>query len=224
MPAPTIVQHVSAFASGATTVTATFASAVTAGNMIIAFGGVGSVTPNVPTMTGETFTAWAGASITVAATDAVATWAVDSAVGGQTGVTLTASGASDMHLHIIEVHGQAASPRDASGNKSSATLSVSTSGATTVAADLVLGFFFDNANNQTFTAGAGYAQVEQTNNTGGGDAGFSESKAVAATGVQTATATATGADTIEQIIVAVAGTAAAGGTVSWARMPVYFLG
>ena len=208
MPAPTIVQHVSAFANSATSLTATFASAVTAGHMILAFGGAGqNVTFGTPTMTGETFTAWAGASNAgTAGNGQTSVFAVNSAAGGQTGVTITISPAADLHLHIIEISGQAASPRDAQGNTESTTLSVSTSGATTVATDLVIGFFHDNATNTTYTVGAGYTQVELTANGPGGDAALSESKAVTATGVQTATATSSAADTINQSIVAIAGT------------------
>jgi hypothetical protein len=226
--APTIVQQGpnTCFASGVSTVSCSFPSNVTAGNMIIVFGGVQfSSTFNTPTMTGETFTSWAGApNAGTSGKGHTGVWAVNSAVGGQKQVTLTiTSGTADMHLHIIEVSGAAASPRDAQGNTEcnpcAGTPTVSTSGATTTATDLVLAFFYDNANNRTLSAGSGYAQVAQTNNTTGGDVGFSESKTVSTTGTQTATATGNSGDVVELSIIAIAG--ASGAAASTAPAVVY---
>lgn len=203
--APTISQHKSAFGNGVTSISATFTSSVTAGHMILVFAGLAqSSTLNIPTMTGETFTAWAGARNAGTLTNGqTGVWATNSAAGGQTTVTLTFTTAADVHLHIFDIAGQAPSPRDAQGNTEAVALSVTTSGATTNATDLVIGFFYDNALNQTFTAGSGYASVEQTNNTTGGDCAFSESKTVSSTGTQTATASAGGGETREQSIVAI---------------------
>ncbi len=212
--APVVVQHKSAFASAVTTVSATFASAVTAGNMILVLGGVQfASTLNTPTMTGETFTAWTSAANAGSFEKGqTGVWATDSAAGGQTTVTLTVTGAADIHLHIVEISGQAASPRDIQGNTESTTMSVSTSATTATANDLIVSYYYDNALNHTISAGSGYAQVEQSNNTSGGDVAFSESKTVSATGVQTAAASGNAGDIVEQSIVAVAGTAGGGGT------------
>lgn len=223
MPAPTIVQSATNITNAGTTVSATFASAITAGHMIVclASGGATALTFNTPTMTGETFTNW----ITVGTNDIAEAWASNSAVGGQTVVTLTATQATDIHIHVIEVSGQAASPRDQSGSANSATLSVSTAATTTTANDLILAFFWDNATNATWVAGTGYSQVKQTNNATGGDSAISESKTVSATGVQTATASGTnGTDVCQQIILAIAGTAGGGGTKPAPGVPVFFLG
>jgi hypothetical protein len=217
MPAPTIVQHKSGFASNATSASVTLNSNVGAGNMILVFAGSGSTaapTPvnfATPTMTGETFSPVSGASQGgTSGHGQSACYAVNSAVGGQKQVTITASGSgtpSDIHVHVIEISGQAASPINATGNTESTTLSVSTSGATTVAACLIIAFFFDDANNRTFSAGSGYATIEQSNDVAGGDAGYSESKTVSSTGTQTATATGNSGDTVEQSIIAIAGAA-----------------
>jgi hypothetical protein len=225
MPAPTITQHKSTFAinpASGGAITATFTSSVTAGNMILALVGAAhnsnnasAVTINTPTMTGETFTAWANSANAGSSNNGqTAIFAVNSAAGGQTSVSVTvtyAGGTSvDVHLHIIEVHGQAGSPRDIQGNTESTTMSVSTSGTTTTANDLIIGFFYDDINNITFTHGGSYAQVEQSNNSTSGDAAFSESLSVSSTGTQIATATGNGTDIVEQSIIAIAGTGAGG--------------
>lgn len=217
MPSPVVVQSKSAFSNATTSLTATFASSVTAGNMILVFAGASSTqdgrTFNTPTMTGETFTPWVGAAVSTSLNGQAICWAVNSAVGGQTSVSIShTGGADDIHLHIVEISGQAASPRDAQGAVSSTTLSVSTSGATTTSNDLVIGFFFDDGNNRTFTAGTGFSQVQQTNNTSGGDSGFSESTTVSSTGIQTATASGNLGDTSQQVIVAIAGSSGGGGS------------
>lgn len=207
---PSIVQSASNDTTGTTTASATLGAAVTAGDMVIVFasGGATALSFNTPTMTGETFTTWQN----VGTNDIADSWATNSAVGGQKVVTVTSNQATDIHIHVVEVSGQTATPRDRSGTANSATLSVSTSAATTNANDLIIAYFYDNANNRTFTAGTGYTQVQQSNNVGGGDAGFSESKTVSTTGTQTATASGNSGDACQQLILAVAGTGSAGPT------------
>jgi hypothetical protein len=211
--APTILQHKSNFAASGSSVSASFGAAVTAGNMIVACIGSAhdSNTINTPTMTGETFANSAGASNAGSATHGqTKCYTVNSAAGGQTQVTVTVTSSNtDVHLHIFEINGQVASPIDATGNTESTTLSVSTSASTTTANDLVIGFFYDFATNRAFSAGSGYSQVEQTNDSTGGDSALSESKTVSATGTQTATASGNSGDTCEQGIIAIAGTGAA---------------
>jgi VCBS repeat-containing protein len=206
-------QHASGFASSASTLSVSLPNNVTAGNMIIVFVGAdpaSSVTINTPTMTGETFVKSNGASnVGSVGAGQMATFTVNSANGGQKQVTVTLSAATaNPHMHVIEVSGQAASPIDATGNANSATMSVSTSASTTTANDLVLAFFHDNQNGPILTATAPYAQVEQITN-GGGETSLSEKNTVSATGVQTASASGNGTDTVEQGIIAIAGTGAA---------------
>ena len=224
MSAPTIAgagaQHNSGFTTATTTISVSLPANATAGNMLLVWvgcGGAGTATINTPTMTGETFTNVAGASNTSGSNVGQhKLFVVNSCAGGQKQVTATTSVSEDIHLHVMEVTGQGASPQDATGNTRSTTLSVSTSGSTTTATDLVIAFFYDNDHNQTVTAGTGYAQIEQSNNTTGGDVGFSESKTVSATGVQTATITDGGTgDTYLQGIIAVAGTSAATNVPGW---------
>jgi hypothetical protein len=212
LAAPTIKQHNSGFSTNNFTVS--FSANTTAGNMLLVCVGAeeaGVLTVSTPTMTGETFVKITGMSNAGSTGNGqVACYAVNSAVGGQTVVNIAESNSGhDIHAHIFEITGQSGSPQDATGNTESTTLSVSTSGATTTANDLVIAFFMDWLNNRTFSAGSGYAQIEQTNNSSGGDSAFSESKTVSSTGVQTATASGNTGDTVEQGIIAIAGTAGA---------------
>jgi len=175
--------------------------------MILVFGGAAATGEafNTPTMTGETFTSWVGTPV---GTDNIAAaWAVNSAVGGQTQVTLTCTVASDMHLHVLEITGQTATPRDAQGTHDATTgINVSTTGATTTPQDLIVAFFSDNSTNAPLVVGSGYTQVELSADANGGDTALSETKTVVQTGVQNATASGSGADTVQQIIVAISGT------------------
>jgi hypothetical protein len=218
MPAPVIAnsgaQHNSGFASNATTLSVSLTNNVTAGNMILVWVGAGQAgitTVNTPTMTGETLAKVTGASNAgTSGNGQVACYAENSAAGGQKQVTVTTTGTTgDIHLHIQEITGQSASPQDATGNRESATLSVSTSGSTTTATDLIIAFFFDLNTNVTFTATGGSSQIDQGNNGTGGDASFSEQKTVSVIGVQTCTCSSTGTDVCEQGILAIAGTAGA---------------
>ena len=209
--APTIIQSNGCFVNSGNPVNCSFGSAVTAGNEIIAICGMAqNSTISSVTMTGETFTNVAAASNSGSAGHGrIGTYEVASAVGGQTQVTCNrTTGNADIHLIILEIHGQPASPDDATGNTNSTTLSVSTSGATTVATDLVVAGFMDDDNNQTFTAGgSGYTQCTncQTNNTTGGDAMFVETKTTSSTGTQTAAPTGNAGDTVAQGILAIKG-------------------
>jgi hypothetical protein len=211
--APVIVtgQHASG-SSSTNSINVSFASNVTAGNMIlVCIAAPQNDIITAPTMTGETFTVWTGSPEPgTAGNGQTSCWATNSATGGQKQVTEgTTTGSAGIHMHIFEISGAAASPRDAQGHTQSTTMSVSTSGATTTANDLVIAFFYDFANNRTLTQGAGYAQIEQVNDVTNGDVSLSEQKTVSSTGTQTATATGNSTDTVEQSIVAVAGTATA---------------
>lgn len=218
--APTIAQHKSNFLTSSNTITVTFGSNITAGDMVLAWvgcGGAGAPTINTPTINGSanTFVKVAGASNAGGSTgQSQSALYVINSISGSTSNAVTAtfsSAADDPHLHIMDISGQAASPQDATGNTQSATMSVSTSGSTTTANDLVIAFFYDNSNNVTFSAGTGYSQVEQTNDSTNGDSAFSESKTVSSTGVQTATGSGNGSDSLGQGIIAIAGASGGGG-------------
>lgn len=70
--------------------------------------------------------------------------------------------------------------------------------------DYILAFFAANNVSSTYVAGSGFGDTETTNNVTGiyRDTGFSEDKIVTATGIQTATATASTADAFINLIVA----------------------
>jgi hypothetical protein len=220
VPAPTVVQHNSGFSNGTTTLSVSFGSAVTAGNMLLVWIGINqSNSISTVTMTGETLTKVTGASNAgTAGNGATALYAENGAAGGQTQVTVTTSGSDDIHVHIIEVHGQSGSPQDATGNTESATLSVSTSASTTTANDLVVAFFWDFHTAASLTAGGSYSLIDLSQNNTGGDSALTESKTVSATGVQTATAGGNGTDVCEQGIIAIAGTG--GGAVTLYSIPL----
>jgi hypothetical protein len=210
--APAIVQSNSGFSNGSTSLTVTLAANVGAGHMILVFvTGVSTqdgCTINAPTMTGETFTAWSGAASSVFNDGQAITYAVNSAAGGHNAVVMSVTGGAcsgeDAHMHVVEISGQnGTNPRDTQGATHSTTLSVSTSGSTTNANDLILAFLYCNPANRTLTAGSGYSQVRQTNNTTGGDSAFSESKSTTGTGTQTATATGNSGSLVHQIVVTV---------------------
>jgi hypothetical protein len=174
----------------------------------VCVGGSQGVTFNTPTMTGETFVKITGASNAGAAAHAAESfYATNSAAGGQKQVTETVGTASNIHLHIFEISGQIGSPQDATGNTNGVTMSVSTSGATTTANDLVIAFFMDEDANKTLTATLPFVQIEQTNNAGGGDCAISMQNTVSATGVQTATGGGNVSDNVAAGILAIAGTA-----------------
>jgi hypothetical protein len=230
MAAPTIQQHKSGFVTTNTTMSVTFSSNVTAGNMILIWVGAdvsSSVTINTPTMTGETFTKVTGASNAgTAGGGQIALYATNSAVGGQSQVTVTTNANSDIHTHIIEVAGPFGSPQqDATGNTentSMATTGVSTSGATTVANDLVIAFFLDFGLNHTLSATSPYTQIEQTNDTTNGDCAISASNTVSSTGTQTAKASGMGTDKTEGGIIAIAGTGGGGGPTTAQLSPSWY--
>lgn len=212
-------QHCANFALGGTAVNCSLPNNVTAGNMIVVYVGAddaGRTTINTPTMTGETFSKVTGCSNGGGTNKGqVACYTVNSAAGGQKQVTVTLTVAADPHIHVAEISGQTGSPIDATGNTESTTMSVSTSGATTNATDLMIAFFYDNANNHILAPTAPYATIDTSNGGTNNDFGLSESNTSSSTGVQTAAATGNAGNTIEQGIIAIAGTGAAapsGGT------------
>ena len=192
------------FASGtgsAGTATVTLGSAVTAGYRVLVVTGSNG-TNNTPTMTGETFTAYTGATGCQNNVGfVISCYLITSAVGGQTVVNCSSAGV-DINCAAMVINApQGLSPKDAGGNTlvTSASLSVATSAATTNANDLIVGMFFAGANGVTYTAGSSWTSVLTS---GGSDGSlFVESLAPGSTGVQTATATGSAsANTAEAII------------------------
>lgn len=208
MASPSIVQSASGFVAGGTSKTVGFTANVTPGSLIVVFiGTTQGRTINTPTMTGETFTLVSGATQIGggAGSPQNACYICSPATGGQKNVTATISGSNDdIHLHIVEVSGQAAIPIDASGVIRSNTVSVSTSLPTNNATDLVLAFFYDTLENPLFTPGSGYAQVTQVGDGGWPAQSLTESQTVSSTGTQTATATIANTRSVGMGIIAIA--------------------
>jgi hypothetical protein len=127
---------------------------------------------------------------------------VSSSNSGATTVTGNASQSGQIHLHIWEISGLAGT-LDASntGHASSTSLTISTSTSTSANNEVVLGFFFNALSNSTFTAGSGYANYTQTNDSTDGDSGLSEGELVTTTGTQTATAAVSPSSSVDEIIV-----------------------
>ena len=205
--APSIVQSMSGF-SGNNSLNVSFLNPVTAGNMILVWVGLDTTTAqtiNLPTMTGETFVAVAGATEPfVPSASQLSCFAVNSANGGQTTVSGSCSNCVSIHLHMAEISGQGVSPQDAVGAAGSSTsYSVSTSSPTSVGSDLIIAAFMDGTNNRAWTSGSGYTRMQITN-TAFPDSMLSEFGTVSSTGVQTATASygATG-DVVAMGIIAI---------------------
>jgi hypothetical protein len=199
------VQHKSGTIESGTSVAVVFTSNVTAGNkLLVAVGAWVGQTINAPTDSrGNAYTQL----VTANGGNAVA--AIYIATANSTGadtVTCSTNVTGNIHCHIYEVSGTTGTADAVGGSlQTSATaLSVSTSAATTNANDYILAFFAANNVSATYTVGTGYGNTETTNNVAGknGDTGFSEDKVATTTGVQTATATASTADTFTNVIVA----------------------
>ena len=196
-----VVQHRSTFANGATSVSLAFSSNNAAQNLLLycAADGGGGASTNACTDNNSNTIANA---LTVGGACAQRIDYVKSSNSGANTVTANLPASGHPHLHIWEVSGcDTSAPLDQTGSVSgSTTYSVSTSGSTTTANELVVGAFGDSTANETVTIGSGYTLSEQTNNTTGNDVYFTETKIVSSTGTQTATITATGTDSFSQLI------------------------
>lgn len=127
------------------------------------------------------------------------------ASGGADTITNNPGITSDIDLQIFEINQQTANPLDATGSQvqnTGTTFTISTSGATAQANELVLAIFSDDTSGTiTFTAGSGYALLENTQNGAASQSTGGESKVVSSTGVQTATITGiVGGNTWEAVI------------------------
>jgi len=198
------VQYNSGFAASANIVPVSFQNSVTAGNVLLVAQS---------TFDGETLTTPvdsqrnAFARLVTGDSPGAAVAAIYIATARNTGAdTVTCgigAGASDnIHCHIYEVSGTT-SGVDAvgSGVLSSASLSVSTSKATTNANDYVFAYFGDNVSESTYVAGPGFGDIAQSRSASQ-DSAYSEDKWVTSAGVQTATATASVSDPFVGLIVA----------------------
>jgi hypothetical protein len=207
---PATVQDNSGYTADATSVAVAFGSNVTSGHVIIvAVSTYDAQTISTPTDTqGNSFT-----QLVTGGTSGAAVAAIYAATAKSTAadtVTCAVNSANNIHCHIYEVSGVTTTV-DKTGTSSQAgtALTVSTSASTANANDYVFAYFADNHSAATYTVGSGYGDTQASEDTSGGDSGFSEDKVVTATGTQTATATASTTDTFEELIVTLEATAVA---------------
>lgn len=201
----TVVQHSSASTGSNTSVARAFSQPNTAGNLlVVAVSTYASETINAPTDSLNN-TYIQAVTISQPGNAVAAIYYVPNCKGGANTVTAHISPSDNIHLHIYEISGIAtSSPLDVAGTNilsNTNSLSVSTTSATTNPNDYVFAYFADNNSQETFVAGSGYGDTEQTESPSG-DAGFSEDKIVSSVGTQIATATASGRDSITALIVA----------------------
>lgn len=198
------VQHNSAATETGTSLAVAFKSNITSGHLILvaesSYDGMSLLTPT--DTKGNTFTklvtqvAGSGESVT-------AIYSASANASGADTVTCGISASNNIHCHVYEVEG-VTSTVDQTGTStvSSTSLTVSTSSSTTNAVDYLLAFFSDNGPS-TYAVGSGWGDTEQSIDPGSdGDSAFSEDQIVVAAGAQTATATASVADTFANVIVA----------------------
>jgi hypothetical protein len=126
---------------------------------------------------------------------------VSSANAGTTSVTANSS-SGVIHLHIWEISGLLGTfDQSGTANTTSASLTVTTSSATTAANELVFGFFGNGAANVTITPGAGFSPSTQSSDPVDDSSALSEVKIVSATGTQTATASLATGSLVDEIVV-----------------------
>jgi PKD repeat protein len=198
------VQHSSGFTGSANSVAVTLKGIVTAGNrLLVAQSTFDGETLNAPVdsqgnvfnllVTGHSPGA-AVAAIYIATANSTGPDTVTCSIGGD---------ASDnIHCHVYEVSGTT-SVVDALGTATqiATSVSVSTSNPTTNANDYIFAYFSDDVSESTYVAGSGLGNIEQTESPSQ-DSAFSGDKSVTTTGIQTATATTSTADTFVGLIVA----------------------
>ena len=196
------VQDNNGYSANGTSVAVAFGSNVTSGDVVlVAVSTYDAETISAPTDTqGNSFT-----QLVTAGTSGAAVAAIYAATAKSTAadtVTCNISSTNNIHCHIYEVSGVTATV-DKTGTSSQAgtALTVSTSASTSNANDYVFAYFADNHTASTYTVGSGYGDTQASEDTSGGDSGFSEDKVVTATGTQTATATASTTDTFVNLIV-----------------------
>lgn len=188
----TIVQHRSTFCS-ATTCALAFSSNNGASNLLVYFcGAQDSVLPNTTTdSNSNTITNFAAAGRSGTGAGGLRVDLVATSNSGANTVTCHTTSASRTYMAIYEVSGLPTRATDASnaGSQTGTNQTISTTGATTAANEVVFGFFFDAPNNDSMTVGAGYGSSEFINGGSGNESMLVEAKIVSSTGTQTATMT-----------------------------------
>jgi hypothetical protein len=204
----TIVQHKSGDSgSFVASFSLAFTSNVTAGNMLIYFsaatGGNSVITAATDNNSNTILNALDFNPTTPSAEIRVEYVKVSNS--GSTTVTAHSTTTDRLALHIWEVSGlNATTPLDLTetgGPTTSTSQSLTTSGTTAVANELVFAGFYDRDNNASFSAGSGYSPSEFSDGGANHNSGLTEVKIVSSTGTQTATATCgSGTDNVYQII------------------------
>ena len=199
------VQHNSGFARSGTSVAVPFKGNVTSGNVLfVAVSTYAKQTLSAPTDSqGNVYTL--AATATNPGNSVASIFTTTAASTGANTVTCHIAASGNLHCHIYEVAGVTTTV-DASGTRllTGTALSVSTTASTTNASDYVLSYFAADNSQPTFTAGPGYGDAETTNSPSN-DTAFSEDSILAATGVPTATATASGSDAYAELVVSFKG-------------------
>jgi hypothetical protein len=189
---PVIVQISSAVATAGSSVSASFANNVTAGNNVYTCVSVNTAgTVNTPTMTGESFAAVSGMSVNPGSNANLQCYKVANAAGGNKTVAEAGTGCSGCgwNMIIVEVNCNGACTDEATGHNNAACstqCSVSTSGSATLG-DLNMAFFASDQANETWTHGSGYIDIITAGNSNG-NSQYGESSTATVTGTQTATA------------------------------------
>jgi hypothetical protein len=216
------VQHNSGFAKSGTSVAVPFKGNVTSGNVLfVAVSTYAKQTLSAPTDSqGNVYTL--AATATNPGNSVASIYATTAASTGANTVTCHLGASGNIHCHIYEVTGVTTTV-DASGTRllTGNALSVSTTAATTFASDYVLSYFAADNSQPTFTAGAGYGDAETTNSSSN-DTAFSEDSILAAIGIPTATATASGSDAYAELVVAFKGAVPPGPTLTLAPTSLSF--
>lgn len=196
--AVTQVQAASGFATAAsTTFAATFATAVTAGNLIIyCIGG----DKNIGTLTLSGYTKTVDTRSTDNSTSLVIAW--KTAVGGETTISGTISGANagGSEVRVFEWAESGAGAWEVKGSavntstgSTVTSISSGTTGTVTSAGRAIAGFSADSVGTEgTVTYSNSYTAAASTPTSGGGNAGFWAAQADVASGTAETTITRTG--------------------------------
>ena len=188
------VQHNSGSNESASSIAVPFSNGVTAGHiLLVAESTFDGETLETPTDSlGNSFNQLVIAGINNNDVAVVAIYAATANSSGADTVTCNISAVNNIHCNIYEVQGVTAIV-DRAGNDqlNIYNQAVSTSSATANTVDYLFGFFADNYQASTYTAGPGFGDIELSNGDGG-DSAFSEDEVVISTGIQTATATNAG--------------------------------
>lgn len=185
-----VVQHKSSNCS-ATSCSLAFASNNGTGNLLVYLcAGNAGVSMSAATDT-NTNTISNALNNTISSTGAERIDYVASSHSGANTVTCSQTSSNRVHIHIYEISGTTGTLDSTTNTARGAgtSQSISTSSATTAANEIVFGFFYDQPNNDSLTAGTGFSPSEFQDGGSGNESSLSEVKIVSSTGTQTATAT-----------------------------------